>query len=837
MKTNPTLLWALPLILILSACTAFPLTGTARAEVAAPEERDAGFVVVDTGQQRCFDSASEIPCPQEGAPFAGQDAQSFGPTPAYQDNGDGTITDLATGLMWSQDYSGKMTWSEAQAAAEALTLAGHTDWRLPTITELYSLIDFSGSEPPVNAAGDPNAYTPFIDTSVFNFAYGDTSSGERLIDAQTWSSTAYSSTTMHTGLTIFGVNFADGRIKGYGASRPNGEEMTQYVRFVRGDPGYGQNLFTDNGDGTLTDLAAGLMWTQSDSGAGMDWEDALAYCQTLETAGHTDWQLPDAKQLQSIVDYDRSPDATGSAAIDPLFQTTPIVDEGGETNYPYFWTSTTHKNTSSSPGRAAVYIAFGEALGWMQNQSGDYVLMDVHGAGSQRSDPKTGSASDYPHGFGPQGDVVRIENYARCVRTAPAESGPSVGFLPLVLGAPRGTAETSGVTDGAYLIAPLQETSATLMDAEGQIVQTWESAYRPGNAAYLLENGNLLRMGNTRSQIFTAGEAGGIVEEIAPDGAVVWSFTHDNAEHRLHHDLEPLPNGNILMITWEMISEADALSAGRDPSLLNDGELWVDAVIEVNPQTNAIVWEWRLWDHLIQEVDPAKENYGDPAAHPELVDLNYTGPGARPGQADWTHINAIDYNERLDQILLSVRNFSEIWIIDHSPTTAEAAGPDGDLLYRWGNPRAYGAGSSAHQQLFVQHDAQWIEDGLPGAGNILIFNNGLAQAGRGYSSVDEITPPLQEDGAYTLPQAGQGFAPAAPAWRYTADPPTDFYAANISGAQRLPDGSTLICDGPRGRFFVVSASGDILREDDVGGEVFRVVYYPAEYPGVEKAAQ
>jgi hypothetical protein len=223
------------------------------------------------------------------------------------------------------------------------------------------------------------------------------------------------------------------------------------------------------------------------------------------------------------------------------------------------------------------------------------------------------------------------------------------------------------------------------------------------------------------------------------------------------------------------------------------------------------------------------------ADHPELIDLNYTINGG----ADWHHINSVDYNAELDQIILSVHNFSEIWIIDHSTTTAEAAGHSGgnsgmggDLLYRWGNPQTYGAGTAADQQLFVQHDAEWIEAGLPGEGNILIFNNGQGRSGGNYSSIDEIAPPVNPDGSYTL-TSGSDYGPDEPLWVYTADTPTDFYSQNISGQQRLPNGNTLICDGPNSYFFEVDASGETVWEYDSTGAVFRVERYAPEYSGFD----
>ena len=371
------------------------------------------YAVVDTGQEKCYDDSREIACPQPGEAFCGQDAQYQGRQPAYQDNRDGTISDLTTGLMWQKTPGNKVTYAEAVAAAKDLYLGGYDDWRLPTIKELYSLILFSGTDP---APESIEPAVPFIDTRYFDFSYGDVSAGERIIDAQYWSSTEYTGTTMHQAETVFGVNFADGRIKGYPRDTGfRGEPMTAFVRYVRGNPDYGISGLIDNGDGTVTDNATGLMWSIDDSGIGMNWQDALAWVQQRNEEnylGYNDWRLPNAKELQSIVDYARSPQTTDSAAIDPIFGVTPIIDERGETDYPFYWTSTTHANATGG-GESAAYIAFGEALGYMMNS-----WMDVHGAGAQRSDPKSGNPADYPNGRGPQGDAIRIYNYVRCVRDA-----------------------------------------------------------------------------------------------------------------------------------------------------------------------------------------------------------------------------------------------------------------------------------------------------------------------------------------------------------------------------------------------------------------------------------
>jgi hypothetical protein len=366
--------------------------------------------LVDTGQVAEYNTRGEISSPNPGDAYYGQDAIYQGNQPAYRDNQDGTVTDLVTGLMWSKAVdSDKVTPYEAETAAGKMNLAGYTDWRVPNIKELYSLIDFRGytgfgrsrSKVPSNAI-------PYINTDYFDFMYGCTSAGERYIDAQWLSSTHYVSLTMDVMETVFGVNFADGRIKGYGF-KPQGPSKRMkkfYVRFVRGNA-YGDNDFSDNGDGTISDNNTGLMWMQTDSGRGMDWQHALSYAETSTYAGYSDWRLPNAKELQYLVDYSRSPDATNSPAIDPIFFTSSITNEAGELDYPFFWTSTTHLDGPVAPAKA-VYISFGRAIGKMGGK-----VMDVHGAGAQRSDAKAGSASI---GEGPQGDAQRVRNYVRLVR-------------------------------------------------------------------------------------------------------------------------------------------------------------------------------------------------------------------------------------------------------------------------------------------------------------------------------------------------------------------------------------------------------------------------------------
>lgn len=389
----------------------------------------AGYPVVDTAQSACYSAISQITC--SGTQFAGQDSQYRGNKPAYVPSDDGkTVKDMVTGLIWmrgpnttlaSPTAADKKTRSQAQAYINAINAAkygGYADWRLPTIKELYSLIQYDGADPGIGScAGIKCAFTPFIDTRYFNFAYGDENAGERLIDSQYLSATTF----VGNATKYFGVNFADGRIKGYDNLMMGGATKTFFVQPVRGNSAYGKNSLKDNGDQTITDSATGLVWAKADSGKGMNWQEALAWANAQNASsylGYSDWRLPNAKELQSIVDYSRSPETSNSAAISPLFFSTQIKNEAGQTDYPFYWTSTTHA-ASVGAGGYAVYVCFGRCLGYMNGS-----WTDIHGAGAQRSDPKTGDPSLYPTGHGPQGDAVRIKNYVRLVR------GGGVSYAP-----------------------------------------------------------------------------------------------------------------------------------------------------------------------------------------------------------------------------------------------------------------------------------------------------------------------------------------------------------------------------------------------------------------------
>ena len=428
------------------------------------------------------------------------------------------------------------------------------------------------------------------------------------------------------------------------------------------------------------------------------------------------------------------------------------------------------------------------------------------------------------------------------------KAGQTVGFFS---GDPQAWA-------GYTLMAPKHNTVTYLLDMQGRSVHSWKSAYEPGQSAYLLPNGHLVRAGLVMVPGGTGGGEGGRIEEYDWDGKLVWEYELATTDRQLHHDFKVMPNGHILALMVERKTKEQALAVGFDPALMRDNEIVPDAVVEIEPtgaKGGRIVWEWHVWDHMIQDFDKTKANFGDVKAHPELIDAAVNGKGT---PAFWNHMNSLDYNPDLDQILLSVRGCNEIWILDHSTTTAQAAGhtggklgKGGDLAYRWGNPAAYRQGTPTEAVLVQQHDAEWIPAGSPGAGNILIFNNGYDRL---WSSIEQIVPPLNKDGSYAK-LAGGRWGPDATVWHYEAAPRTDFFSAEISGAQRLPNGNTLICAGVVGNLFEITATGQrvwqyvnpvvrggILAQGELPGKdvrshlfnaVFKVRRYAPDYAGLK----
>ena len=439
-------------------------------------------------------------------------------------------------------------------------------------------------------------------------------------------------------------------------------------------------------------------------------------------------------------------------------------------------------------------------------------------------------------------------------------------------------------THGYTLIVGRFNNYIHLIDHLGRIVHSWQfEQWLPH--AKLLDNGNLL--------VMIRQDAGrrSSVAEVDTDGNIVWQYTHFE---RLHHDFLNMPNGNVLILARGIKTRQEAVAAGANPAIVPDAGMEYDYLIEVRPtgsEGGEIVWEWSAWDYIVQDFDPSKPNYGDPSEHPELIDINFlveTPHISRQSDAwDWLHINGIDYNPDLDQIALSPRQYSELWIIDHSaaaevtPTRNDSNVSNGNtpprmnvlnnksndnsrrggaLLYRWGNPRAYGHGTHADQRLFWQHHTQWIAPGLPGAGNILVFNNGyeLVEDPPLRSSIEEIAPPMN---GYAYRRApGAAYPPAEPAWTYSAETPTDFYSRIMGSTQRLPNGNTLICDSTSGNLFQVTQDGkqvwkyvypmdantplkqgeeaslsDTLGQDYLlNNNIYRAYWYAPDHPGLQK---
>jgi hypothetical protein len=407
---------------------------------------------------------------------------------------------------------------------------------------------------------------------------------------------------------------------------------------------------------------------------------------------------------------------------------------------------------------------------------------------------------------------------------------------------------SSGSYNGYTLLAPLASTETFLINNCGQIINQWSSTYRPSASVYLLENGNLLRTGKITNQEIAFGGVGGAIELYDWDGNLLWEYVYSSTEVSQHHDIFPLPNGNILMLAVTTMTDVEAIQAGRDPSKVEEGKLFNEQILELEPiNTNEvnIVWEWNIKDHLVQDFDATKDNFGVVADNPQLLDINYLN--STKGSANWLHMNSIQYNVTLDQIVMSSRLLSEIYIIDHSTSTALSASntggtynKGGDFLYRWGNPEAYDHGTDQDRKLFEQHYPHWISDGLEDAGKIIIYNNG---GNRAYSSIEIISPPSSSPGFYNYDSIN-GYAPLVPDWIYTSPEPTDFFSDILSSGQRLPNGNTLICAGDSGYFFEIDTNGNIVWEyinpistsgtlsqgdAPTGNFVFRALKFSMEY--------
>ena len=357
--------------------------------------------------------------------------------------------------------------------------------------------------------------------------------------------------------------------------------------------------------------------------------------------------------------------------------------------------------------------------------------------------------------------------------------------------------------NGYTLFAPVSNMTTYLIDNCGSEINSWESTHRAGMMAYLLEDGCIMRSGRTPSKVFQGGGTGGVIEKFSWSGELLWTFTMANDSLHLHHDIEILPNGNVIAIAWKMNSAEDAIAKGRDPNKTGLS-VWSTYIVEIEPsypEGGNIVWSWDAWDHLIQDFDPSLPSYGHPTDFPGKIDVNFNALGGTSTTAqDWLHTNSIDYNPLSDEIMISVRGFSEFWIIDRESSS--------DIKYRWGNPMAYGRGTEEDQALFQQHNCHWIEPGLPGEGHVLIYNNGTNRPDGEYSSIEQLKLPLSVDGEYPI-SSDSPYGPENTEWRYPETLGNELFSHNVSGAQRLPNGNTLICEGASGHLIEINNIGEV----------------------------
>lgn len=397
------------------------------------------------------------------------------------------------------------------------------------------------------------------------------------------------------------------------------------------------------------------------------------------------------------------------------------------------------------------------------------------------------------------------------------------------------THDPSRTQPGYTLFSPTFTTTTYLIDTDGQLVNTWPSQYVSGLATMLLNDGSILRAGRKAASKPVGPEVvgGGVVEIITWDGTVRWSFERSLPIGVTHHDVEAMPNGNVLLTEWYVISKDSARQLGRVDTTTRDSIFWLERVIEVHPvgsDSGDVVWQWDAIDHLVQDRDSLKQNYGALSEHPDRLDIN-----SGTSYPDWLHLNSVRYNAARDEVMLSVHGMNEIIVISRS---------SGKIVYRWGNPKNYGRGTTADQRTFGQHDARWIEDGKPGAGHITIFNNGVRRPGGSFSTLDEIVPPLDSNGNYVL-REGQAFGPDSLYWQYKAPAADNFYAQIISGWTRQPNGNALACSGDRGIFLEVTVDGTVVwkyvspvgrdrvftqGQNPVGTSVFKINRYPADHP-------
>jgi hypothetical protein len=372
-------------------------------------------------------------------------------------------------------------------------------------------------------------------------------------------------------------------------------------------------------------------------------------------------------------------------------------------------------------------------------------------------------------------------------------------------------------------------TTAVIIDTNNTVCHTWSfsSSAKTGYTSYLLEGGVVIRSVTQSNSVFGGGGITGRFQKVDWNNTVLWNYIYSTTTYCAHHDFCPMPNGNILVIAYELKSASQAIQAGSKYS----HTMWPDKIVEIQPSGSSggnIVWEWHVWDHLVQDWDATKLNYGVVADHPELINLNYMNTAQT---SDWMHCNGIDYNPQLDQIVFSSHNLNELYVIDHSTTTAQAAshsggnsGRGGDILYRWGNPIAYN--HSGTTIFHVVHDAHWIPKGYPNAFSIVAFNNnGISNS---QSCVDRITPPYSH---FEYSKAdGRQFLPLTYNWRHACSGHT----SDMGTSQQLPNGNSLVTITQSGYIYEINPAGTTIWYKQVSGIVPNAVRYPKSWVPAEE---
>jgi hypothetical protein len=356
-------------------------------------------------------------------------------------------------------------------------------------------------------------------------------------------------------------------------------------------------------------------------------------------------------------------------------------------------------------------------------------------------------------------------------------------------------------SENGYTVFSNNETTY-LIDNCGFKVNEWESEYKSSNGLLITTEGDLIRQGQFPGNV-NFGGAGGIIERFSWNGDLEWSYQIADDQFFAHHDMMQLPNGNLIVLVWSRVSGSQAAQEGRAMT----GHFYTEQIWELQELPNnqaSVVWKWSALDHVIQDNDDSKSNFGTVADHPELIDINYVTADVN-ANTDWLHVNSVDYNEATDQIIINSRNTSEVYVIDHSTSIEEAAsheggmyGRGGDILYRYGNPEAYDQGEESDRMLHQAHDVSWITSGEH-AQDFIIFNNNYIFNTR---SRIQIWNNPTEDGFYSFSNETKY---GADSLKWTYDD-AGFYSSRMSSAQIMPNGNILATEGTSGEISEITPS-------------------------------